>query len=84
MENVYPQKMKGMAFQIPEGLHMYSRLDSRKNTTPRGVEQLSAPWHFYKHLMPLASEKTGNDLPETKVQPSLLADRCNETLNVAA
>jgi hypothetical protein len=42
---------------IPEGLHVYRPI-SRENTTPAGVERLSAPWYFYKHLMPLASGRT--------------------------
>ena len=39
----------------PEGLHVYSQPVSRENTTPAGVERLSAPWYFYKHLMPACS-----------------------------
>jgi cobalamin biosynthesis Mg chelatase CobN len=53
---------------IPEGLHVYSQPVSRENTTPAGVEWLSAPWYVYKHLMPLASGRTGKNSSWMKVQ----------------
>jgi hypothetical protein len=40
-----------MGYLIPEGLHVYSQLVGRENTTPGGVE-LSVPHYFYKHLIP--------------------------------
>jgi len=40
-----------MGYLIPEGLHVYSQLVGRENTTPGGVE-LSVPHYLYKHLIP--------------------------------
>jgi hypothetical protein len=58
---------------------------------PAGVARPHVRSFFYKHLMPASSSdrplvagKTGNDSAGAKVLPSLLADRCTVTLNLAA
>jgi hypothetical protein len=69
---------------IPEGLHVYSQPVSRENTTsrgvgisttfqPMGVVPVANVWS-YKHLIPLASGRTGKNSSWLKVQRT-------ETLN---
>jgi hypothetical protein len=39
----------------PAGLHVYRKKQHPENTIPVGIAQPMVVWHFYKHMIPLAS-----------------------------